>query len=379
MKSHFRITKSSKRLHTSEGIWGHLENTLNVFHDYYIPHSGNNHKPKIFHAHSVRAITFSLLALKLALVALVFSVTPVGAWLSPSTESEMLNLTNDYRISLGEPPLVRNSYLDQVAKARAQDMIDRNYFSHYTPEGKKPWQWVDTSQYNYDRFGENLAADFITAKAVLDAFKLSPNHDKNVRNALYRDIGIATVSGQLDGRTTNIMVVFYASLKTPKNPIVIVTPTTTPKSVVVVPRVAKPATKPVDRRLLPPLPFTIQPATTTATTSTGTISDPAKIQVAQVEGVETTIPATEVTHMPTQANNWLVRLFSWSNNFYFLTFIAFLFLAAINIFVKFRVQHHSVIIASIFLIIVAGSLWALSWQGFGMINEVIHILGASLS
>lgn len=384
-KPHHRLSSSSRSRHQRSAqratIWTHLENAFHVFHDYYIPHHGNNHKPKIWHKHSVRTIAGGLLALKLALVVIVFSVTPAGAWLSPSVENEMLTLTNEYRVSLGAQALTRNSYLDSVARVRAQDMIDRNYFSHYTPDGKKPWEWVDSSQYNYDRFGENLAADFVTAKAVLDAFKLSPSHDKNVRNPAYRDIGIATVSGQLDGRQTNIMVVFYASLKTPKT--VVVTPAATPKSVTKVDKpvasapvpTVKPSTKPA--RLSPP-PTVVATASTTASSTVGSIAAVTPVPTTHVEGVENAVPADTVTTVATQSNSWLAHLFSWSTNFYFLAFIAFLMLAAVNIFVSFRVQHHSAIIASFFLIILAGSLWALSWHGFELVNGVVSILGVSL-
>ncbi len=383
-KLHHRLSSPSRSRYQRSAqratIWTHLENAFHVFHDYYVPHHGNNHKPKIWHKHSVRTIAGGLLVLKLTLVLIVFSVTPAGAWLSPSVENEMLTLTNEYRVSLGDHPLVRNSYLDEVARVRAQDMIDRNYFSHYTPEGKKPWEWVNSNQYNYDHFGENLAADFVTAKAVLDAFKLSASHDKNVRNPAYRDIGIATVSGQLDGRQTNIMVVFYASLKTAK--IVVVSPETTPKPTVALQKplpvatapVVKPSVKPVDTRLKPPDTAITQTTSTASSTALGAVTP---VSPTQVEGVETTIPAETVSTVATQSNSWMAHLFSWSTNFYFLAFIAFLMLAAVNIFVSFRVQHHSAIIASFFLVVLAGSLWALSWHGFELVNGVVSILGIS--
>ncbi len=376
----------ARRIHSSSqsnGVWGHIENALQVFHDYYIPHHGNNHKPKIFHTHSVHAIAFSLLALKLVLVAMVFSITPVGAWLSPEVENEMVSLTNQYRASLDEKPLVRNAYLDQIAQVRAQDMIDRNYFSHYTPDGKKPWEWVDAKVYNYDRFGENLAADFITAKAVLDAFKLSPSHDKNLRNPNYRDIGIATVSGQLDGRQTNIMVVFYASPKSTPTPVVAVTPptevpTVTPQPVAVVPpKTSTPVVKPIER-ILPPVQPLAQATTTASTTAIGSVATRGSVIVTHVEGVETSVPADAPSTVATQSDSWLAKLFSWSSSFYFLAFIAFLLLAAVNIFVSFRIQHRSAIIASFFLIILAGTLWSLSWHGFELVNGVITILGVQL-
>jgi|GEM_PF-3529272 len=378
-----RSIKVSQR-HT---MWDHLENLLHVFHDYYVPHRGNHHKPKIFHTHSVHVITFSLLALKLALVLMIFSTTPVGAWLSPLVEVEMVNLTNVYRIGLGEQPLKRNSYLDQVAQARAQDMINQNYFSHYSPDGKKPWQWVDSKQYNYDRFGENLAADFITAKVVFDAFKLSPSHDKNVRNPAYQDIGIATVSGTLDGRETNIMVVFYASLKPVINPVAVITPivpktepakTVSKPIVSVTPVSTKPRQKIIDTRTVPPTLVAQQATTTASSTAVASTDSPADVLLAQVAGVEVGLPAQEVISVATQSDSWLARLLSWSHNFYFLALISFLFLAAINIFVSYRVQHHSAIIASFFLVVLAGSLWALSWQGFDVANGVIRILGVSL-
>ncbi len=47
-----------------------------------------------------------------------------------------LELVNRDRMANGLKPLVPNSFLDQVAQSHAEDMLRRNYFDHYSPEGE---------------------------------------------------------------------------------------------------------------------------------------------------------------------------------------------------------------------------------------------------
>ncbi|MCM1983568.1 CAP domain-containing protein [Lyngbya confervoides] len=49
-----------------------------------------------------------------------------------------LRLVNRDRQRQGLPSLSENALLNQVAQRHAEDMIQRNYFSHYSPEGQTP-------------------------------------------------------------------------------------------------------------------------------------------------------------------------------------------------------------------------------------------------
>ena len=53
-------------------------------------------------------------------------------------ESHIAEKTNIYRSYVGAPPLMHTVELSSLAKLHATDMANRNYFSHYTPEGLSP-------------------------------------------------------------------------------------------------------------------------------------------------------------------------------------------------------------------------------------------------
>ena len=76
---------------------------------------------------------------------------------------------------------------------------------------KKPWDWIDRGSYAYLYVGENLAMNFTSAQAAHTALMNSPSHRKNILNDKYRDIGLALVTGEIDGQTTNILVELFGS------------------------------------------------------------------------------------------------------------------------------------------------------------------------
>ncbi len=128
-------------------------------------------------------------------------------------EAEELALINASRQVAGESALSANDYLDRVALAKAKDMLEKGYFAHKTPSGKMPWDLVDEKNYAYLYLGENLAMNFTTADAAHKALMLSPTHKKNIINSQYVDIGLAVVSGKLNGEETNIMVQIFGTEK----------------------------------------------------------------------------------------------------------------------------------------------------------------------
>ena len=68
------------------------------------------------------------------------------------------------------------------ALAKAEDMAINNYFAHYSPNGKKPWDWINRDNYAYLFVGENLAINFTSAEAVHEALMNSPTHRQNILN-----------------------------------------------------------------------------------------------------------------------------------------------------------------------------------------------------
>jgi uncharacterized protein YkwD len=55
------------------------------------------------------------------------------------TTQDLLSLINEQRIKNGVPPLINNPKLDEVSYLKGQDMVNNNYFAHYSPQGNSPW------------------------------------------------------------------------------------------------------------------------------------------------------------------------------------------------------------------------------------------------
>mgnify|MGYP003450277287 CR=1 FL=1 len=124
--------------------------------------------------------------------------------------------TNLNRQSEGFSILNQNTRLESSAQKKAQDMLDRQYFEHDSPDGIGVADLAEDSGYEYIVVGENLArGDFKTADEVVLAWMNSPAHRENIMNSKYTDIGIGIVYGRYDGSDVWILVQhFGASIDT---------------------------------------------------------------------------------------------------------------------------------------------------------------------
>jgi uncharacterized protein YkwD len=114
-----------------------------------------------------------------------------GGSSSGSEERALLGLINDYRRKSGAGNLTLQDQLGAAADHHSQDMANKNYFSHTLSNGDSPEKNIERFGYtNWSFVGENIAAGQETAKAVMDAWKSSPEHDKNMRDKNFTEIGI---------------------------------------------------------------------------------------------------------------------------------------------------------------------------------------------
>lgn len=112
--------------------------------------------------------------------------------LSYATEissEKLLDATNDERKNSGGPTLSINPELSAAAQDKANDMAKRNYWSHYTPEGKAPWVFIDKSGYSYTKAGENLAYGFLTSSETIAGWMNSQTHRENMLDTAFSDVG----------------------------------------------------------------------------------------------------------------------------------------------------------------------------------------------
>lgn len=125
---------------------------------------------------------------------------------SDITAGAIISLVNKARNIQGVLPLSENSKLDKVAADKLQDMVEKKYFAHTSPEGKSPWYWFGKNKYDYEYAGENLAIDFMTAEKQHEAWMNSETHRKNILNPNFTEIGVAVGTGEIDGHVSIIAV-----------------------------------------------------------------------------------------------------------------------------------------------------------------------------
>lgn len=123
--------------------------------------------------------------------------------------SVLTDLANTERTTYGLTQLSYNSLLEQAAQAKANDMATKGYFSHNSPDGVTPWQWVKEAGYNFAYAGENLAVNFTESINVNRAWMDSPGHRANILNNKFTEVGIATAKGMYKGRETIFVVQMF--------------------------------------------------------------------------------------------------------------------------------------------------------------------------
>lgn len=106
-----------------------------------------------------------------------------------SLEQEMINLVNSERKKNNLPALKVNSELTRVARIKSQDMVDNNYFSHYSPTYGSPFDMLKSFGIEYLYAGENIAANSTVQKAHTSLMN-SSGHRQNILSPNFTDIGI---------------------------------------------------------------------------------------------------------------------------------------------------------------------------------------------
>ena len=160
-----------------------------------------------------------IMKLKIAIVCLVLLVVLIGVVppfrtgvldsLSAIYASVLVNLTNKDRASANISELKISPLLEKVAQMKADDMANKGYFAHNTPEGFTPWYWFDQAGYKYIYAGENLAVNFENSEDIENAWMNSRGHFLNIMNPKFTEIGIATSTGIYKGRQAIFVVQMF--------------------------------------------------------------------------------------------------------------------------------------------------------------------------
>ncbi|MDX9893077.1 MAG: CAP domain-containing protein [Patescibacteria group bacterium] len=331
-----------RELSNGQETIGHfLKDSTKLIKDFFIPYEGNSHRPKFLSSKNLLICTILAVIVKIMVSGFLFFAYPSQAELSAIISSNIISLINQSREEAGVEPLTENNLLANFASQKGADMINRDYFAHDTPEGKKPWQWINRGDYDYLYAGENLAMDFIDAETVHQAFMKSPSHRRNILNSKYQDVGIAVLQGDLNGRRTILLVEFFAAKKDQIAPLI--------------------ANRGLDQTIVDVQnnkPNDIKLGTTAG------VSNELGAEVLSISTVST-------TNQPSSVGRMIDLIITFSNVF-FIGFLIFLSLSLVlNIIIKIKIQHPAVIIQTLAVIALIA---ALAIVKFNFVENVPHQL-----
>ena len=114
-------------------------------------------------------------------------------------EKEVFNLINQQRAANGLSALKIDEEVQRVARIKAQDMVNNNYFAHNSPTYGTPFQMLNSFKISYRSAGENIAGNSSNSAAV-NAWMNSPGHKANILNSSYNYTGIGVVNGSKYGK-----------------------------------------------------------------------------------------------------------------------------------------------------------------------------------
>jgi uncharacterized protein YkwD len=139
-------------------------------------------------------------------------------------ERRIFQLTNEARHKNGLPTLDWDSDLVVKARAKSDDMLKNNYFSHTNPEGKTlkdRFQEEKPASYKtISRIGENIymgaRLDYSTdiktqARLIVDGWMTSPGHRRNILDPRYTHLGVGVAAKDKMCYATQV----FAGMKSP--------------------------------------------------------------------------------------------------------------------------------------------------------------------
>src|SRR3989338_9724275 len=175
-------------------------------HKWFIPHRDTHKKA---HLISWEAFIFYILIfifLQVGFSILGYAKPGLLGISSNITNQKIIELTNAERAKQGLSVVKENEALNKAAYLKGMNMFEENYWAHFAPSGKSPWDFILGSGYKFTYAGENLAKNFYSSDEVVSAWMASQTHKDNLLNNKYKDIGIAVVEGVLNGQKTTLVV-----------------------------------------------------------------------------------------------------------------------------------------------------------------------------
>ena len=114
-------------------------------------------------------------------------------------ENQLLDLINAERSKNHIPALSIDDALQNVARLKAQDLVQNNYFSHTSPTYGTPFEMLKNNHISYKTASENIAGNSSIEGAV-SSWMNSASHKENILSNDYNYTGIAVVDSIAYGK-----------------------------------------------------------------------------------------------------------------------------------------------------------------------------------
>lgn len=173
---------------------------------WFIPHKDTHKKAHLLSWEAVLIYALFFIFLQVSFSIIGFAGPGILGINANIDQKRLIELTNIERQKVGLSPLVENEALNNAAELKGENMFAENYWAHFAPSGKTPWDFVLGAGYKFTFAGENLAKNFYSSDEVVIAWMASRTHKDNLLNNKYKDIGIAVVEGLLNGQKTTLIV-----------------------------------------------------------------------------------------------------------------------------------------------------------------------------
>ncbi len=179
--------------------------------EHFIPKSTNYHVPHLLSARMSGLLAGLLVSMKIFI--LTFTSFSHAAQAQPLSidSANLIAITNASRKQFGLSNLQQNEKLAIAAQLKAEDMVKNGYFSHNSPSGLKPWDFIKTAGYDYLIAAENLAVNYQDAEFIGQAWISSPAHKANILNQEFKDIGVGVAIGEYSGKNAIFVVQMFGT------------------------------------------------------------------------------------------------------------------------------------------------------------------------
>lgn len=108
----------------------------------------------------------------------------------PTPRERVIEITNLRRDENDVAPVRTNADLNWAAQLHSQDQADRDVMSHTGSDGSNAGQRISRQGYRWITYGENVAAGYPTASAVMRGWMNSAGHRRNILHPGFKDIGV---------------------------------------------------------------------------------------------------------------------------------------------------------------------------------------------